>query len=84
MTVCLPFHSIGSEKLCPMNILQSIKPLLEGTCYVFYGGSYCTGFVLDQQTIVSARHMLPFEDQKIGIEVGVRFYPFHEERIGHV
>lgn len=49
-----------------------------------YNGSYCTGFLVDQQTVVSARHILPFEDQKIGIEVMVRFYPYHEEKIGHV
>lgn len=82
--VCLPFHEIISEKPCPFLINPSIRPLLEDTCYISYRGNYCTGFVLENKTIISARHVIFFEDQKPGLEVGIRFYPYHEEKTGYI
>lgn len=67
-----------------MNIFLKLKQILEGTCYIRQGSSYCTGFVSNNGQIISARHVIPFDQQKIGLEVGVRLYPFNEEKVGHV
>lgn len=67
-----------------MNISPRVKPLLLGTCYVRHGSSYCTGFVRNDKYIISARHVLPFELQKVGLEVGVRLYPFNDEKFGFI
>lgn len=82
--ICIPIHCLLSEKPCPVNIHDTIKPLLQSTCYINYRGHYCTGIKLNEKTIISAKHVIPFEEQKIGLEVGVRLYPYHKETFGYI
>lgn len=40
--------------------------------------------MINKNRIISARHVLSADEQKIGTEVGIRFYPYNEEKAATV
>ena len=60
VTLCLPFYEILFEKPSRISVNENLRPVLQGTCYVFFLNSYCTGIMVNGNTVLSARHVIPF------------------------
>ncbi len=74
--LCIPLNLILYEKPCETIIDDRVINHLYKTCYIGFMGSYCTGIEIDENKVITARHLLPKHQQKLNTKMMIKKYPY--------